>query len=61
MALPNPESEDNYRDTLYAYMDGVLRIVLQPHQTIRDSVPFAVHNNFTGGVDCYSYKGRIRQ
>lgn len=60
MALPNPESEDNYRDTLYAYMDGVLRIVLQPHQTIRDSVPFAVHNIFTGGVDCYSYKGRIR-
>jgi len=60
MALPNASIADNYRDTLYHYDNGVLKILVQPQQTIRDNVPFAVHNIFTGGVDCYSPNGKIR-
>jgi hypothetical protein len=60
MALPNAAIEDNYRDTLWKWINGILKIVVQPQQTIRDNVPFAVHNIFTGGVDCYSPTGKFR-
>lgn len=60
MALPNASIADNYRDTLYHYNNSLLKIVVQPHQTIRDNVPFAVHDIFTGGVDCYSPQGKFR-
>lgn len=60
MALPNASIVDNYRDTLYDYDNSVLKIVVQPQQTIRENVPFAVHDIFTGEVDCYSFNGRFR-
>ena len=61
MALPNASIEDNYRDTLYHYEGNTLRIVVQPNRDLRDNVPFAVHNIFTGKVDCYSPKGQFRR
>jgi len=61
MALPNAAIEDNYRDTLYYYEGNTLRIVVQPNRDIRLDVPFAVHNIFTGKVDCYSPKGKFRR
>lgn len=60
MALPNAAIEDNYRDTLYYYEGNTLRIVVQPNKDIRRNVSFAVHNIFTGNVDCYSPNGNFK-